>query len=191
MNLDAITRRMERFPPALHALLAGLPAEDARQRGTAGQWSILEIVCHLADEEESDFSARLRLTMEDPAREWPPIHPSAWARERRYNERDLGAELERFAASRAESVAWLRSLRNPGWNATHKHPLGDLTAGDLLASWAAHDALHLRQIAKRLYELAQRDAPGRDVGYAGPWEAPATDAPTAPTEAPAARSPAQ
>lgn len=162
---------MERFPPALQTLLAHLPPEDARQRGAAGQWSILEIIAHLADEEDADFRTRARLTLEDPARDWPKIDPEGWATERRYNERDLSTELDRFAAARAESLAWLRSLDDPDWNTVHEHPRGNLTAGDLLASWAAHDALHLRQIAKRLHELAARDAPGRDIGYAGPWSA--------------------
>lgn len=169
MNFQAIARQMEQFPPALQALLATLPAEDARQRGAQGQWSILEIVCHLADEEEEDFGQRVRLTLEDPTREWPKIDPESWASQRAYNERDLSAELDRFAAARAGSIAWLRSLTSPNWDSTHEHPLGNLTAGDLLASWAAHDALHLRQIAKRLYELTARDAPGRNIGYAGAW----------------------
>src|SRR5690606_10869240 len=132
---------------------------------------ILEVICHLADEEADDFRARTRLTLEDPAREWPKIDPEGWARDRNYNERDLSAELDRFAAARAESLAWLRSLHEPDWQSTHEHPRGNLTAGDLMASWAAHDALHLRQIARRLHELAARDAPGRDIGYAGPWSA--------------------
>jgi len=162
---------MQRFPPALQALLAELPPEDARLRGPEGKWSILEVICHLADEEADDFRARTRLTLEDPARDWPKIDPEGWPRDRNYNERDLSAELDRFAAARTESLAWLRSLHEPDWQSTHEHPRGDLTAGDLMASWAAHDALHLRQIARRLYELAARDAPGRDIGYAGPWSA--------------------
>jgi hypothetical protein len=39
----------------------------------------------------------------------------------------------------------------------------------LLASWAAHDALHLRQIARRLHGLAARDAGPYGVAYAGEW----------------------
>ncbi|NUP91044.1 MAG: DinB family protein, partial [Candidatus Sumerlaeia bacterium] len=51
---------------------------------------------------------------------------------------------------------------------THRHPkAGPLRAGDLLAAWAAHDALHLRQIAKRLLDLARRDAGGFKTDYAG------------------------
>ena len=47
--------------------------------------------------------------------------------------------------------------------------LGGLSAGDLLASWAAHDWLHLRQIAKRRHELTARDAGKFSIAYAGRW----------------------
>jgi hypothetical protein len=42
-----------------------------------------------------------------------------------------------------------------------------MRAGDLLASWAAHDARHLEQIAKRLHGLAARDGTPYSVAYAG------------------------
>ncbi|MBK7403801.1 MAG: hypothetical protein IPJ41_04000 [Phycisphaerales bacterium] len=64
------------------------------------------------------------------------------------------------------------SLAKVDWNRAYHHPkLGSLRAGDLLAAWAAHDALHLRQIAKRMHELASHDAPGFDAAYAGEWRA--------------------
>jgi hypothetical protein len=153
-------------------LLAHSARREATWKPPSGAWSILEIVCHLGDEEVDDFRTRLRLTLEDPSQDWPKIDPEGWARERRYNERDLGESLERFARERAASVAWLRSLRDVDWSRAATHPrLGSLRAGDLMASWAAHDALHLRQIAKRLHELAAADAPGFDAGYAGEWRA--------------------
>jgi len=172
MRIGSIIARMEAFPRGLGALLAGLPADEARWKPPSGAWSILEIVCHLGDEEVDDFRARLRLTLQDPSRDWPKIDPEGWARERRYNERDLGGSLERFARERAASVEWLRSLAGADWESAATHPrLGSIRAGDLMASWAAHDALHLRQVAKRLHELAGADAPGFDTGYAGEWRA--------------------
>ena len=73
----------------------------------------------------------------------------------------------------AESVAWLRGmpLSGPGapdWDRARTHPTaGTLLAGDLLAAWAAHDARHLAQIARRLHALAARDGAPYSVGYAG------------------------
>lgn len=169
-DVGAIVGRMEAFAPALVALLAGLPDEDARWKPPSGAWSILEVVCHLADEEVEDFRARLRSTLEAPSRAWAGIDPEGAASERRYNERDLRVELSRFAREREESVRWLRSLHDARWENAHAHPkFGAISAAALLASWSAHDALHLRQIAKRLYELSGRDGNGASTGYAGAW----------------------
>lgn len=168
-NAPALIARLESLGSVLTAMVAGVPRADAVWRPPSGAWSILEIVNHLADEESLDFRARVRLTLEDPAADWPAIHPSQWAVEKRYNDRDLAESAARFAAERRESIRWLRSLQSPDWSRAHMHPrAGPLSAGRLLGAWAAHDALHIRQIAKRFYELAPRDS-GEEVGYAGEW----------------------
>ena len=170
MHTDRIIARMADFPAALRALLASVTQDDARWKPTERDWSILEIVNHLADEEVEDFRTRLALTLDDPTQAWPGIDPEGAARERGYNQRELHDSLVRFDGARAVSVGWLRSLDGPDWSRTHAHPkLGAISADDLLASWSAHDALHLRQIAKRMLQLTQRDAPGCSTGYAGAW----------------------
>lgn len=169
MNLRALIERLERSAASIDAAARCVGADD-RWRPESGEWSVLEIVNHLADEEVEDFRARLSSTLADPARPWPPIDPVSAARERAYNERDLDESLGRFRRERAESLSWLRSLETPAWESAHAHPtLGVLRAGDLLAAWCAHDTLHLRQIARRLYQLTIRDTAQFDVSYAGAW----------------------
>ena len=103
---------------------------------------------------------------------WRPIDPERWAIERRYNEGQLSDAVARFTSLRKESLDWLRSLERPDWGRAHQQPqYGVFRAGDLLASWAAHDALHLRQIAKRMYQMAARDAGEYSIRYAGEWKA--------------------
>lgn len=171
MDAGALIARMEGFAAALPAAVAGVTGADSRWKPPSGAWSILEIVNHLADEEVEDFRRRLELTLRDPSLPWPTIDPEGWAVQRRYNERELHESVDRFVRERRASLEWLRSLREPDWGRTYRHPRGDLSAGDLMASWAAHDALHLRQIAKRLYELTARDAGRYSAGYAGAWGA--------------------
>jgi hypothetical protein len=184
----------------LRAATTGLTPDESRRRGPTGAWSILEIVNHLADEEVDDFPRRLRLILEDPQQDWPPIDPEGWARERDYQSRDLAQSLERFERQRRESIKWLRSLDSGkaspvareaappvggpastraaasggdgiDWSQSHTSKFGTMAAGDMLASWLAHDMLHLRQIAKRLHELAEIRAGGYSSAYAGPWGA--------------------
>jgi hypothetical protein len=72
---------------------------------------------------------------------------------------------------RAKSVAWLHGLTDPGLDRSHLRPkFGAVPARGLLGAWAAHDALHLRQILKRLYQMAQLEAGEYEVGSAGSWE---------------------
>lgn len=169
---EMLIARLAAFPPALRAALACFSPQEARWKPPSGNWSVLEIIGHLADEEVEDFRTRVRSTLEDPSRPWPPIDPEGWAKSRDYSARDPQEALERFMSERRTSIEWLRSLVTPDWSKAYVHPkFGAMVAGNLLAAWAAHDALHLRQIAKRLFELAERDAFSGDVGYAGEWRA--------------------
>jgi len=170
MDSHRLIDRMARFPGALDSLLVDAPPEDARWKPSRGDWSILEIVCHLCDEEVEDFRVRLRMTLEAPGEPWPPIDPERAVVDRRCNARDLVERLACLAQERRASVEWLRSQSPPDWSIAHEHPkLGPIRAGDLLLAWAAHDALHLRQVARRLHQLAQRYAPAFGAGYAGEW----------------------
>lgn len=168
--IEQLAPRLAAFPSALLALLDGLDDTDARCRPPNGAWSIVEIINHIADEDEEDFGTRLRMTLEDPSNAWPGIDPEAAARERNYNGRSLGESLDRFAKTRAGWVKWLCLLENPDWARAYTHPkLGDIAAGDLFAAWCDHDTLHLRQIAKRLHELVGVHTPGFSPSYAGEW----------------------
>src|SRR5262245_15459608 len=148
METTALIERMAAFPAVLRPLVAALPAEEARRRPAEGKWSVLEVLGHLIDEEVFDFRVRTKSTLEDPTRAWPPFDPEGTVAARRWNEHD-GLELvAKFADERAASVAWLRSLKAPDWSRAREHPrIGKIHAGDLLASWAAHDVRHLSQIA--------------------------------------------
>lgn len=160
--------QLERTPNALAGLLAGLSDADMRFRPPAGGWSILEVVGHLLAEEVEDFRARLESTLADPLQPWAPIDPEGSVAARKFNEASPRDVLANFREERARTMTWLRGLRDPRWDAAHTHPkLPALHAGDLLASWAAHDARHLQQIAKRLHALAARDGAPYSVEYAG------------------------
>ena len=150
-------------------LARGVSDEQARWKPSPEKWSLLEVVNHLCDEERDDFRFRLDATLHRPGEPWPPIDPQGWARERRYNERELGESLKRFLAERSKSVEWLKRLTEPRFDNKYDHPQGRIRAGDLLASWVAHDFLHVRQMARLHWEyLNTTSAPYKTI-YAGEW----------------------
>jgi hypothetical protein len=168
VDVNRYIARLAAQAEVIAALARGVSDEQARWKPAPKEWSILEVVCHLYDEEREDFRARIRLTLEDPTQDWPPIDPEGWAVSRRYNERDLTSALAGFQVERQASLEWLKSLQSPDWDAAHRHPAGfDLRAGDLLAAWTAHDLLHICQLADlhRLY-IAEQARP-YSTRYAG------------------------
>ena len=117
MDLDYCRIRLRQSAAAIVALAQGVTLEQARWKPTPEEWSLLEVICHLCDEEREDFRQRLDLTLHHPEADWPPIHPSAWVTERAYNQRDLPAMVAAFAQERDRSLAWLDSLSHPDWSA--------------------------------------------------------------------------
>ena len=170
MNVGELYEQLDQNRKRIAALVAGMPAEQATWRPAPETWSALEVVNHLYDEECEDFPVRLNLILRDPAAAWPPIDPKGWVTERRYNARDLAQSVENFLAQRAASLAWLRGLAAPDWDATVHTPWGwSTTAGDMLAAWAAHDVLHMRQLVELHWAYVSHLAAPCTTIYAGEW----------------------
>src|ERR1041385_6754671 len=148
MDLQYFIQRFSINKPVFESLLAGVSAEQARWKPTPDKWSMLEVVNHLYDEEREDFRDRLRLTLSDPLQTWPTTNPREWVVSRAYNERDLATSLTNFLHERDVSLDWLKQLSHPSWNNKYTRLSRIVSAGDLLASWLAHDFLHIRQLAR-------------------------------------------
>jgi hypothetical protein len=164
----AFARRLEAGADALAALVEDVGPEEARWHQAAGKWSINEIVGHLVYEECHDFRQRLQLLLEDPNRTWPPIDPDGHVRQGGFDARDLSDLVAEFLAERQTSVSWLEALETSNWEHSYPHPTaGVITAVGLLHCWAAHDLLHVRQIAAvRHARLAVMAGP-YSLDYAG------------------------
>jgi hypothetical protein len=169
MESNILYQELANGAESVGQLAAGITPAEARFKPHPEVWSILEVVCHLYDEEREDFRQRLDIMLHRPAEKWPPIDPTGWVVARKYNERDLAEMVANFMAERKNSLAWLKSLSSPNWEAEYTTPFGVMKAGDMLGSWVAHDQLHLRQLVElRRARVLQLVAP-YDVRYAGEW----------------------
>jgi hypothetical protein len=170
MNLDYVIERMRANAQIFASLTKDVKAEQARWKPAPDKWSILEVVNHLYDEEREDFRHRLQLVLTDPALPWPPIAPQEWVTSRAYAERDLNESLNNFLSEREKSLEWLSSLNSPNLESRHEREAGSLSAGDLLASWLAHDLLHVRQLTRLHWQYLTATAKPFQIDYAGPWK---------------------
>ena len=59
MQPDGLRERLRANADVIAAQVAGVSDEQARWKPDPAQWSILEVMSHLADEEIEDFRARL------------------------------------------------------------------------------------------------------------------------------------
>ena len=165
-----IAQQLERNAETIQSIVAGINTEQAHWKPTEEDWSMIEVINHLFDEERFDFRLRVDYTLHRPGEAWPPIHPGSWVTERKYNQRMLGESLGDFLRERRQSVHWLNNLQSPDWDKSEKHPDGFvISAGELLASWLAHDFLHLRQLVELHYAWVKQSVAPRNIEYAGDW----------------------
>lgn len=171
MNVGLIKADLSRNKNVFKALLCGLPEAGYLWKPASDRWCLLEIVCHLYDEEREDFRARVRHSLNNNLQTPPPpqIDPVAWVTDRRYIEQNYEEKLTGFLKERERSVGWLKTLENPRWDNAYDHPkLGKMSAGMFLSNWLAHDYIHIRQILKVKYSYLKAQT-GETLDYAGNW----------------------
>jgi hypothetical protein len=157
---------LERTPAALRSLLAGLP--DSWVRGNEGPetFSPFDVVGHLIDGEETDWTTRARVILEKGTS--VRFEPYDRFRHRSRNAgRTLDSLLDEFAALRKANLEAVRSWKlQPGdLDRQGDHPtFGPVTLRQLVAAWVAHDLGHVAQTA-RVMAKQYREAVGPWVTY--------------------------
>lgn len=168
-NYDKIIQELSRNKDIFNGLLTGLSKEEYLWKSNPDKWCLLEITCHLYDEEREDFRARTKHVLETPELPLNPIDPTGWVQERKYIQQDLSESLDKFLKEREQSIKWLQSLTNPKWDSTYNHPkFGQMTAKTFLSNWVAHDYLHIRQILNLKFNYLKQLS-DETLAYAGDW----------------------
>lgn len=148
--------------PALFARAASELSEDmVRQRGTAGGFSLLEQVWHLADLEREGYGVRIRRILTEDEPRLSNFEGDRVARERMYSRRDLAEGLLVFAASRTRNLQVLREVSANDWKRTgEQEGVGTIALADVPRMMVEHDRSHEAEIADLLREL--RDGVARN-----------------------------
>lgn len=151
-------------------LFNGFSDTDVKWKPEEDRWSLLEVLCHLVDIEREDFRVDLDIILFHPEDPWPDFSIMDWVTERQYNDQIFHEKLQEFDAERKRSVQWLRSLENPDLEKRHSgngFKREPLRAGDVMASWLAHDYYHFRQISLLNFDLLNREAETYSPLYSG------------------------
>ncbi|HYG82517.1 MAG TPA: DinB family protein [Pyrinomonadaceae bacterium] len=164
LNVKDAVAILERTPAAVGALLDGVPDVWARATEGEGTWSPYDVVGHLVHGERADWMPRARHILSGETRPFEPFDRMAQFAES--EGKTLGELLSTFAELRRGNVAGLLALDlgEGDLARTGRHPdFGEVTLGQLLATWVVHDLDHVAQIARTMAKV-YADA-------VGPWQA--------------------
>ena len=167
MNLSYYLDSLAHNKIVFEHLLSGLSKEALSWRPTPEKWNLLEIICHLKDEEKEDFKARIQHIFLHPGQAFPPIDPEGWVSSRAYMKADYGEVLTKLLEERDQSILWLKGQVDSPWDNAYNHKhFGQMSGAMLLDNWLAHDYLHIRQINRYRYQLLKKRS-SHDLNYAG------------------------
>jgi hypothetical protein len=138
---------LARMPQWLRDACAGLPADLAATPGTAGAFSALEQVWHLADLEREGFGLRIRRLQQEHNPQLSDFDGTRIARERNYRALSLTDGLRAFATARAENLATLAAVPAADWDrAGTQEGVGPVALCDMPLFLHQHDASHVAEI---------------------------------------------
>jgi hypothetical protein len=134
--------------PALETAVAGLDHVSQHRPEAPGKWSVAEVIAHLADSELVGSYRFRRVLAEDKPR-LSGYDQDRWAQGLRYRDTMLPESLAQFRCLRAGNLRLLRAatpadLQRVGIHAER----GEETLAHIVKLYAAHDLVHLRQIAR-------------------------------------------
>ncbi len=140
-------------PPLIERCVANCSVEELDQRQAPSEWSIRQIIHHVADVEVGD-AMRVRMMV---AHESPLIvaYDEELFASRLYYDRPIATSLATFTSLRASNGEIVERLPEAGWSRTGHHEEHDLYTVEILVRKSVdHDRLHLAQIKRALQSEA-------------------------------------
>ncbi|GCE13182.1 DinB family protein [Tengunoibacter tsumagoiensis] len=139
----------EQSPGQIAAAVQDLTDKQLRFSPGIDQWSIHDILVHLADSEAVGYW-RFRKTLAEADSVLAVYDEAAWEKNLQYEQQDCTLALNLFTLLRAANAALLRIQTSEAWERKSIHAeRGELSIYDLFETYYEHGQLHLQQI-KRL-----------------------------------------
>src|SRR6201997_5884040 len=132
----------------LDKLTKRLGKKEIRRRPAPGQWSIAEILAHLADAEVVG-SWRMRLILGNTGQPIQAYDQEVWADTFKYADRDPKESLKVFRVLRENNLSLLNRIPTNLWDNHGMHAeRGKETISRIVEMFAGHDLNHLQQVEK-------------------------------------------
>lgn len=143
--------KIESYGQAYEKLVAALeqfPQEMWQFKASDEDWSIHELIIHIADSEANSFS-RGRKAIVEPGSTVMAYDEAQWAKTLRYHEQSTADALELFKWLRHNTYQLIRSLPESVWAHTIAHPEnGMMTLDDWLDVYERHIPEHIAQMQR-------------------------------------------
>jgi FMN phosphatase YigB (HAD superfamily) len=142
-------------PFIFDAICRSVSDDTGCKRPEEGEWSLVEIVCHLRD---TDREVNLPRLLEAFGRENPfltPIDTSNWASERNYLNEDGHEAAREFFEARKQIIDLLEKHKGAWCTTTARHAIfGPVSVADLIHFSITHDQMHIRQAQDTIAALS-------------------------------------
>lgn len=130
----------------LRAALANLPPEIWQYKPAAHEWSMHEIIMHLADSEAHSY-IRCRTILAEPGTTLMQFDEHQWSVVLQYANQDVNDALALIAIIRRVTGALLDTIPAALWSHHGIHSgHGSMTLDDWLATYTEHMAAHITQL---------------------------------------------
>jgi uncharacterized damage-inducible protein DinB len=149
--MNEIPDLLERFrkgPEVVAAAIRDAAESELDFKAAPNDWSVRQIVAHLADAESANV-VRLRQVISEDHPTLFPFDQNAWAERTDYSKRNPSQALETMRLLRAENYQLLKDLPAETFSRTGNHlKRGIMSLQDMVRLFAEHAEKHSEQIRR-------------------------------------------
>jgi len=155
-TINDLLAEYAKAPQKLRYLIAELTPIELSFKPSEREWSVKEIVIHLADSETNAF-LRYRTIISEPNRETFVVDEWKWSQELKYQEQEIEEYLNLFESLRLITSNQLKIVTEQDWNKSVVHrSLGEISLTGWLELYVRHFEQHIKQIERTLENHANK-----------------------------------
>ncbi len=141
-------------PAVFDGWLRNLTPEQWKQKPSASEWTLTELICHLRDTEREIHHMQLRLFNGQDEPFIPRPDTGVWANQRDYFHEDGLTALREFNEARRVNLEFLKTVPEDAWQRKARHAIfGPTNFREIAGFMTDHDRMHIQQTYSLLKRL--------------------------------------